>query len=66
MKTNDTQTERRDFFKKAGLSAIGAGLLNALPFGLFSQAKNNVKNPEQNISIPIKIDPMAVKREKRK
>jgi len=61
MKTN---TERRNFFKKAGISTVGAGLLSALPFKLFSQQE--VKNPEQNISIPIKINPMAVKREKRK
>ncbi|MFA5832597.1 MAG: hypothetical protein WDA22_03875 [Bacteroidota bacterium] len=63
MKTN---TERRKFFKKAGISAVGAGLLSALPFKLFSQSNNEVKNPEQQGSISININPMAVKREKRK
>lgn len=66
MKTNITHPERRIFFKKAGLSAMGAGLLSALPFGLFSQPKKNEKNSEQNISNSITINPMAVKREKRK
>ena len=45
---------------------MGAGLLSALPFGLFSQPKKNEKNSEQNISNSITINPMAVKREKRK
>ncbi len=63
MKTN---TERRKFFKKAGVNAISAGVLGLLPFKLFahSQDQNGSKNPQSNVNIT--INPMAVKREKRK
>ena len=64
MKKMEINSERRKFFKKAGASAIGAALLSAVPFGLFAKKQQEVKNPEQNISIT--INPMAVKREKRK
>ena len=63
MKTN---SERRNFFKKAGLSIMSAGVVNALPFNLFS--KNRTESKEQNVKneTSIQINPMAVKREKRK
>ncbi len=64
MKTKTMNSERRSFFKKAGIGAVGAALTSALPLSLFS--KEQVKNPDTNNSISIKIDPMAVKREKRK
>jgi hypothetical protein len=63
MKTAKTNSERRNFFKKAGVAAVGAGLLSALPVKLFSKPKEE-RQPEQTISIT--INPMAVKREKRK
>ncbi len=59
-----TINERRNFFKKAALSVIGSGALSVIPFNLFQRKKDNAKTPEQKI--PITIDPMAVKREKRK
>ena len=63
MKTN---TERRKFFKTAGLRAISAGVIAMLPFNLFAHSHDESKNPQSNANIPIKINPMAVKREKRK
>lgn len=65
MKKSTTNSERRSFFKKAGIGAIGAALTTALPLSLFSNEKS-VKNSEQQNSISIKINPMAVKRENRK
>lgn len=64
MKKENINSERRSFFKKAGIGAVGAALTSALPLSLF--AKEQVKNPDTNNSISITIDPMAVKREKRK
>jgi len=61
MKTN---SERRNFFKKAGISAVGAALLSAVPLNLF--AKANTAATEKNTAVTITINPMAVKREKRK
>ncbi len=63
MKTN---TERRKFFKKAGVSAISAGVMSMLPFKLFAQSQNESKSPQSNANVNITINPMAVKREKRK
>ncbi|MFA6439200.1 MAG: hypothetical protein WCX28_07825 [Bacteriovoracaceae bacterium] len=63
MNTPKTNSTRRSFFRKAGAAAIGAGLLSAIPVKLVSRTKEE-KHPEQNISIT--INPMAVKREKRK
>ncbi len=65
MKTN---TERRKFFKKAGVSAISAGVMGLLPFKLFANAQTKSKNlqPSNNTNVNITINPMAVKREKRK
>jgi hypothetical protein len=63
MKTPKTNSTRRNFFKKAGVAAVGAGLFSAIPVKLFSRTKEET-HPEQNISIT--INPMAVKREKRK
>lgn len=65
MKKNTINSERRSFFKKAGIGAIGAALTTALPLSLLSKEKS-VKNSEQQNSISIKINPMAVKRENRK
>ena len=59
MKTPKINSERRNFFKKAGVTAIGAGLLSAIPVKLFSQT-NKEKQSDQKISIS--INPMAVKR----
>lgn len=59
MKTPKTNSERRNFFKKAGVAAVGAGLLSAIPVKIFSQTKEE-KKAEQKISIS--INPMAVKR----
>lgn len=64
MSTPTTNTERRTFFKKAGLGALAAGLLSALPLNLFSRT-NAPKNNEQRSSVSIRINPMAVKREKK-
>ena len=64
MNKTPMNSERRSFFKKAGIGAVGAALTSALPLSLFS--KEQVKNPDTNNTISIKIDPMAVKREKRK
>ncbi len=65
MKTNN---ERREFFTKLGFGALSAGLASLIPFKLFSQSKPeskmDKKNPESNVKIS--INPMAVKREKRK
>ncbi len=61
MKTN---TERRKFFKKAGLSAISAGVMSMIPFKLFAHSHEESKNPQTKVNIT--INPMAVKREKRK
>jgi len=58
-----TDNQRRNFFKKAGAAAVGAGLMTAVPAVLVAAAKD-VKKSEQTISIA--INPMAVKREKRK
>ncbi|NUN68995.1 MAG: hypothetical protein HUU02_04740 [Bacteroidetes bacterium] len=58
-----TENQRRNFFKKAGAAAIGAGLMTALPEKLVAAAAAPKKS-EQTISIA--INPMAVKREKRK
>lgn len=58
-----TDNQRRNFFRKAGAAAIGAGLMTAIPVKLVSAA-TNAKKSEQTISIA--INPMAVKREKRK
>ena len=63
MKTN---TERRNFFKKAGVSAIGTGVMSMLPLKLFAKSQNESKNPHSTTNVNITINPMAVKREKRK
>ncbi len=65
MKKSNVNSERRSFFKKAGIGAIGAALTGALPLSLFSKERE-AKNPETKNSISIKINPMAVKRENRK
>lgn len=59
MKTPKTNSDRRNFFKKAGAAAVGAGLLSTIPVKLFSQSGKE-KKAEQKISIS--INPMAVKR----
>jgi hypothetical protein len=63
---NDTNIERRNFFKKAGLSAISAGVLGILPVKLFAHSQNESKNPRSKENISININPMAVKRENKK
>ncbi|MDP1675400.1 MAG: hypothetical protein Q8L88_00945 [Bacteroidota bacterium] len=63
MKTN---TERRNFFKKAGLSAISAGVMSMLPFKLFAQSHSHDESKNHQSKVNITINPMAVKREKRK
>lgn len=59
MKTPKINSERRNFFKKAGVTAIGAGLLSAIPVSLFSRTTKE-KQSDQKISIS--INPMAIKR----
>ena len=62
MKTNN---ERRNFFKKAGVSVMSAGFLSAIPATLFSKLKHEMKDQEQKTTGPIKINPMAVKRKQK-
>jgi hypothetical protein len=68
MEKIEINSERRNFFKKAGLSAISVGLMGLLPFKLFANSKDGSKNPQSNANtnVNIIINPMAVKREKRK
>lgn len=57
--------DRRTFFKKAGIGAIGASLLSIIPMKLFSRTPSPMHREDQS-SIAIKINPLAVKREKKK
>jgi hypothetical protein len=66
MKKFEINSERRKFFKKAGLSAISAGMLSVLPSKLLAHTQNKSKHPHSKENISININPMAVKREKRK
>lgn len=58
-----TDNQRRNFFRKAGVAAVGAGLLGAIPATLAAKSAQPTKTEP---TVAIKINPMAVKREKRK
>lgn len=65
-------SQRRKLFAKFGIGAISAGILGAVPFKLFASSNVDKKNSEKSDrqqsggSVSITINPMAVKREKRK
>ncbi len=66
MKNTKVNADRRTFFKKAGIGAVAAGVLSALPLSLLSKEKKSENGRASNNHVAITINPMAVKRENKK
>jgi len=58
----DKKLERKKFFISVGAGLAGFVLLKTFPFNLF--AKNKIKFRESNRKIKVRINPLAVSRNK--